>query len=176
MRTAQLYGLLLGALQILGTLAVYAFGLHSDPASLEGGHRFENIAAFVAMMACLCLGLRAIARARVASGGVFTFGVGAQAACVIAAIGGIVTALGQYLYVAFINPAYAVHLRAVYLAKTQLTPEQTAAYAAQLDFITSPLFRALNLGVTTLVFSLFIGLAYAFLFRARPAAPAATAM
>ncbi|MCU0794062.1 MAG: DUF4199 domain-containing protein [Opitutaceae bacterium] len=137
---------------------------------LEGGHRFENIAAFVVMMACLSFGLRRVRRERHAAGDAFTFGLAFKHAAVIAALGGLVNALGQYLYIAVIHPAYADHFRAALIAGSKLTPEQAAASQAQLDFIVSPLFRAINQGGTTLLFTLFVGIAYALLFRDRPAA------
>ena len=62
MRTVLFFGFLLGALQIVATLIIHACGLLSAPATLEGAHRFENIATFVAMMACLSLGLRSVRR------------------------------------------------------------------------------------------------------------------
>ena len=171
MSTALRYGALLGALQVVATLVIYACGLHGSPEMLEGGHRFENIAAFVVMMACLSFGLRSVRRRRHAEGAAFTFGLGFKHAAFIAALGGLVNALGQYLYVAVIHPAYADHFRAALVAGAQLTPEQAAASEAQLDFIVSPLFRAINQGGTTLLFTLFVGVAYAFLFRDRPTTP-----
>jgi len=174
MRTALLFGALLGALQTLATLIIYACGLHGSPEILEGGHRFENIAAFVVMMACLAFGLRSVRRQRHGSGGSFTFGFGFKHAAVIAAIGGLLNALGQFLYVAVVHPAYADHFRAALLAGVELTPEQAAEYEAQLDFIVSPLFRAINQGGTTLLFTLFVGIAYCLLFRDRAGVPVAT--
>lgn len=167
MRQAQLYALLLGVLQTVVTLLVFAFGLHSSPESLSGGHRFENLGAFVVMMACLSFGMRAVRRTRAAAGQGFNFAAGARTALVISSVGGLVTSLGQYLYAAAINPGYAQHLRASLISGSQLTSEQAAAAAPQLDVVTSPLFRAISQGGTTLFFSLFIGLAYAFLFRDR---------
>lgn len=156
----------------MGTLTVYAFGLHGSPESLDGGHRFESIVSFVAIMACLTLGLRSARNNRSRAGELFSFGYGSRLALGTAAAGGLFTALGQYVYVAFVNPAYSDHLRAMLVAGAQLTPEQAEASAHQLDFATSAVFRGLNQGITTLFFSLLIGVAFAFLFRDRPA-PAA---
>ncbi len=161
----QFYGLLLGAGQFLATLLVFAFGLHSAPETFEGALRFENIGAFVVMMATFALGLRALRRRRLAAGEGFGFSNGARATFVIASVGGLVNALGQYLYVTVINPDYSRHLREVILRQANLPPEQAAAAQQQLEMATSPLFRAAAQGGTTLVFGLFIGLAYAFLFR-----------
>ncbi len=91
----------------------------------------------------------------------------------IAALGGLINALGQFLYVAVIHPAYADHFRAALVAGAKLTPEQAAEAQAQLDFVVSPAFRAINQGGTTLLFTLFVGVAYCFLFRDRASVPAA---
>lgn len=168
-RTALLYGALLGALQVAGTLAVYAFGLHASPDSIDGANDFESIAAFVAMMAALCLGLRAIRLAQARDGADFTFRLGAKATLIIAGVGALVTGIGQYLYIAVINPAYADHIRTLLIRNAQISAEQAEAHAAQLDFATSALFRGLYQSITVFFFSLMVGLLYAFLFRARPA-------
>ena len=177
MRIALLYGALLGVLQTVATLVIYACGLHSAPEKLEGAHRLESLADFVIMMACLSLGLRGVRRTLSAGGKAFTFGTGTRHALGIAILGSLVTAIGQYVYVAAVNPAFSDHLRAALVAGAQLKPEQAAAYQSQLGFATSPHFRALSQGLTTFFFSLLIGLAYAFLFRDRPAGarPPATA-
>ena len=177
MRIALLFGALLGVLQTIVTLVIYACGLQSAPEKLEGAHRLESLAAFVAIMACLSFGLRSIRRGLAASGKPFTIGVGVRHTLGIVTLGGFLTGLGQQIYVAAINPAYSDHVRASLVAAAKLTAEQAAAYQHQLDFVASPAFRALSLGGTTLFFGLFIGLAYAFLFRDRPAkaaSPAAT--
>lgn len=162
-------GGLVGLLQLLGTLIVYAFGLHGSPEMLEGGHRFESIISFVAIMTCLSLGLRSARKNRHLAGEPFNFGYGARLALGTAAAGGIFTALGQYVYVAHINPAYSDHLRVMLVAGAQLDPEQAEAAAHQLDFATSAAFRGVNAGITTTMFSLLIGVAFSFLFRDRPA-------
>lgn len=161
----QFHGLLLGAGQVVVTLLVFAFGLHSAPEMFEGANRFENIGAFVVMMATFALGLRALRKRRLAAGEGFGFAVGARATFVIASVGGLVNAAGQYVYVTAINPDFGRHLREVILRGANLPPEQAAAAQQQLDVVTSPLFRAVSQGGTTLFFGLFIGLAYAFLFR-----------
>lgn len=168
-RFTLLLGALVGALQLAGTLAVYAAGQHASPVDLAAGHRFENIASFAAIMACMTLGLRSARRSRIASGEAFTFGVGARLSLGVASAGGLFTAAGQYAYVAFIHPAYAQHLRAALVSGAGLSPEQAEAAAHQLDFATSPVFRGLSHGITTLLFSLMIGVAFSFLFRDRPA-------
>ena len=171
-RTALLYGALLGAFQVAGTLAVYACGLHASPDDIASATLLESILTFVVMMAGICLGLRAIRLAQTRAGADFTFRLGAKSALIISGIGALVTGLGQYLYVAVIHPAYSQHLRALYVSKTQFTPEQAAAYEPQLNFVTSPLFRGLEQGFNVFFFSLMVGVIYAVLFRARPAAVA----
>ncbi len=168
-------GALLGLLQFAATLIVYACGLHGSPADLTAGHQFESIASFVSIMACLSFGLRGAQRKLHGAGAPFGFGVGARLALGVASAGGLFTALGQYVYVAYIHPAYSDHLRAALVAGAKLAPDQAEAYAHQLDFATSAVFRALNQGVSTLFFSLLIGCAYALLFRDRPDKPAVPA-
>lgn len=160
-------GGLVGLLQLVGTLIVYAFGLHGAPEMLEGGHRFESLISFVAIMACLSLGLRAARRNRQLSGELFNFGYGARLALGTAAAAGLFTAAGQYLYVAVVNPAYSDHLRVMLVAGAKLSPEEAEAAAHQLDFATSATFRGINSGITTTLFSLLIGVAFSFLFRDR---------
>lgn len=174
-RTALLYGVLLGALQVAGTLAVYTFGLHASPDSIASAALLESIITFVVMMAGICLGLRAIRLAQARAGADFTFRLGAKSALIISGAGAIVTAIGQYLYAAVIHPAYSQHLRALYVSKTQFTAEQAAAYEPQLNLLTSPLFRSLGQSFNVFFFSLMVGVIYAFLFRARPAAATARA-
>jgi len=164
-----LIGGLVGLLQLVGTLIVYAFGLHSSPEMLEGGHRFESIISFVAIMACLSFGLRSVRKNRHLAGEFFNFGYGARLALGTAAAAGLFTALGQYLYIAFVNPAYSDHLRVMLVAGANLSSEQAEAAAHQLDFATSAAFRGVNQGITTALFSLLIGVAFSFLFRDRPA-------
>lgn len=171
-RFTLLFGGLVGLLQLAGTLVVYACGLHGSPESLDGGHRFESIISFVAIMACLSLGLRSARNNRHLAGELFTFGYGARLALGTAAAAGLFTALGQYAYVAFANPAYSDHLRAMLVAGAKFTPEQAEAAAHQLDFATSAVFRGMSHGITTTLFSLFIGVAFSFLFRDRPATSA----
>lgn len=173
MRIALVYGALLGALQFAVTLVIHACGLHSAADKIESGHRVENLLAFVLMMTCLSLGLRAIRRDRHAAERSFGFGVGAKQALLIATVGGLVNGLGQYLYVAMINPGYSDALRAFYAQSSGFTAEEAAAVAGQLDIVVSAPFRALSTGITTLIFGLLIGLAYSVLFRDRPAPMAA---
>lgn len=163
-------GALVGALQLLGTLGVYAFGLHDSPETLDAGGNFESIASFIAIMACFSLGLRSARKNRHLAGEPFNFTFGTRLALGSAAAGGIFTALGQYLYVAAINPAYVEHFRAKLVAGAQLSPEEAAARADQLEFVTSAAFRALSHGISTLLFGLLIGVAFSVLFRDRPAA------
>ncbi len=162
-------GGLVGLLQLLGTLIVYAFGLHGSPEMLDSGGNFESITSFVAIMACFSLGLRSARKKRHLAGEPFNFGYGARLALGSAAAGGIFTALGQYLYIAVINPAYSDHFRAKLVAGANLSPEETAARADQLEFVTSAAFRALSHGISTLLFGLLIGVAFSVLFRDRPA-------
>ncbi len=162
-------GALIGLLQFAATLIVYACGLHGSPADLEAGHKFESLAAFVAIMACMSLGLRSAQRDLHRAGAAFGFGTGARLALSVASVGGLFTAAGQYAYVACIHPAYSGHLRSALVTGAKLAPDQAEAYTHQLDFATSAVFRALNQGVSTLFFSLLIGCAYALLFRDRPA-------
>ncbi len=167
MRTILLFGSLIGLIQTATALVIWGCGLHSAPETLEGAHRFESIAAFIAIMASLSFGLRSVRRGLLAVGKPFTFGTGAKHTLGIVTLGALLTGIGQYLYVAVINPAYSAHVRAALVAAAKLSPEQAAAYESQLGFAASPAFRALSLGGTTFFFGLFIGLAYAFLFRER---------
>ena len=174
MRTAFVYGALLGAFQFAATLVIHACGLHSAADKIESGHRVENLVAFVLMMTCLSLGLRAIRRQRHAEGEPFGFLVGVKKALLIATVGGLVNALGQYFYVAAIHPGYSESFRGALVASAGFTADQAAEYASQIDFLVSPSFRALNQGLTTFLFGLLIGVAYSALFRDRPAPAAAT--
>lgn len=167
-RFTLVIGALVGLLQLLGTLIIYACGLHSSPESLGGGHSFESIFAFVAIMACLILGLRSAHKQRRLAGETFGFGFGCRLALGTAAAGGLFTFFLQYGYVAYVNPAYSDHMRSMLVAGAQLTPEQAEAAAHQLEFASSAVFRGLNQGITTTLFSLLIGVAYTFLFRDRP--------
>lgn len=168
-RLSLIVGALVGLFQLVGTLVVYAFGLHSSPESIEAGLRFENIVSFVVIMLGLSFGLRHARRERHRAGETFGFGAGFRVALACAAAAGLFTALGQYAYQAFINPAYGEHLRAYIIASAKFAPEQAEIAAQQLDIATSARFRGVNQGVSTLLFSLLIGGANALLFRDRPA-------
>lgn len=171
MSSPLVFGILLGVFQTIATLVIYACGLHSAPDVLAGGHRFENIAAFALMMAAITYGLHLARRARHLVGLRFRFALGAKLALVIAGVGGVLNGLGQYAYVALINPAYSDHFREFLVSSAALSGEEAAVYASQLEFATSAVFRGLNQGLTTLFFGLMVGLAYAFLFRDRVVVP-----
>lgn len=165
------YGLLLGLGQTFATLLVYFAGQHDTTATLPTAQFVENLTGFLLLIVVVALAQRAAKNAREARGEPSTFGAGAKSALALASVGALVAALGQYIYIAFINPGYPGVLRQAILdgAKDKiagLKPEELEQSLAQLDFALSAPMRAVAQGIGTLVFATLLGLVFAVVFRA----------
>lgn len=165
------YGLFLGLAQTLATLVVYFAGLHATPDKLPTAQFVENLTGFVLMIVFVALGLRAAKAAREARGEVSTFGAGAKTALALAAVGALVSGLGQLAYVSWINPEFLPMLKQMVLdgAKERIAtmkPEELAQSMEQLDFALSPAMRGVAQAFGTFVFTTLLGLAFAVVFRA----------
>jgi hypothetical protein len=167
MSPTLLYGILIGAGQLVSSLIVFAMGLHSDPARLPNAMQTESLIGFVLLMIVVSLAYRA-SKAR---GETETIGQSAKGAALTALVGAIVTGLGQYAYLAFINPGLRDIQRNLILegAKAHLatlSPEKLAEDMRHIDHATSPFARAVGYALPTFVFATLMGIAFALIFRA----------
>lgn len=165
------HGAFLGLAQFLATLLVFAFGLHGSIERLERAQFVESLIGFILMMAVIALAHRAFKADTEARRLVPGFGRSAKFSALTALVGGLVTALGQYAYLAWINPSLRELQRAQILerAKDKLaayTPEQVAQSTQQIDYATSAAARGLVYGLNTFFFATLLGLAFALIFRA----------
>lgn len=166
-----LYGLLIGLAQLLATLAVFAFGLHSSAEGLAKAQMPESLLGFLLLMLILGLAHRAAKKSSASRGEEFGFGSAAKLFGLIAVIGGFATGLGQWLYLAVINPGLRDLQRAEIMKRVEpelakLAAEDAAQVAHQVDQATSAVARGVVYGLNTLFFALLLGLAYALIFRA----------
>ena len=165
------YGSLLGLAQCLATLVVFAFGLHGALELLERAQLIESLVGFVLMMAVIALAHRAFkadTEARQLAPG---FGRSAKFSALTALVAAFVTALGQYTYLGWINPALRELQRTQIMERVQdqlvgYTPEQIAQSTQQIDYATSAAARGLVYGLNTFFFATLLGLAFALIFRA----------
>jgi hypothetical protein len=165
------YGALLGLAQCIATLVVFTLGLHGAVERLERAQLIESLVGFILLMAVIALAHRALkadTEARQLAPG---FGRSARFSALTALIAGLVTALGQYAYLAWINPGLRDLQRIQILerVKDQLaaySPEQIAQSTQQIDYATSAAARGLVYGLNTFFFASLLGLAFALIFRA----------
>jgi Protein of unknown function (DUF4199) len=99
------------------------------------------------------------------------FGLAAKLAAATAAVGGLATGLGQYLYLAVINPALRDLQRGQILERAKdklaaLPPEKLTEAMRQIDYATSAGARGLVYAFNTFLFATLLGLAFALIFRA----------
>lgn len=170
--TSLLYGSLLGLSQFVATLLVFAFGLHGSADDLARSHKPESILGLILMMLVLGFAHRAAKKAALDRGAPeLSLGAAAKLAALTALAGGIVTGLGQWLYVRLINPGLVDIQRAAIMERVgpdleKLSAEELAAVTEKIEFATSAAARALVYGINTLVFAAILGIAYALIFRA----------
>lgn len=167
MSPTLLFGFLIGLGQLASSLVVFAMGLHSDPARLSNAMQTESLVGFILLMIVVSLAYRA-AKAR---GQTDTIGQSAKGAALTALLGALFTGLGQYAYLAFINPGLRDLQRNDILERAKahlatLSPEKLAEDMRQIDHATSPIFRGITYGVPTFVFATLMGIAFALIFRA----------
>jgi hypothetical protein len=165
------YGLLVGLAQLAATLVVFALGLHGSAEGLDKAQMPESLVGFILLMLILGLAHRQAKARALAAGGDLAFGQAAKFFALIAVLGGALTGLGQWLYLAFINPGLREIQRAKILENAaaelaKLPPEQAADITQKIDFATSAVARGVVYGVNTLLFALLLGIAYALIFRA----------
>ncbi len=162
-----LYGFLIGLGQLVSSLIVFAMGLHNDPARIPNAMQTESLVGFILLMIVVSLAYRA-AKAR---GETETIGQSAKGAALTAVVGALFTGLGQYAYLAFINPGLRDIQRNIILegAKAHLaslSPEKLAEDMRHIDYATSPLARGIGYALPTFVFATLMGIAFALIFRA----------
>lgn len=167
-----LYGLYLGLSQLVATLAVFAFGLHSSAEGLARAQKPESILGFVLMMIILGLAYRAAKKASLARGeSEIALGTASKFAALTAVIGGVIVGLTQWLYAALINPRLVEVQHTAVMEKVgpelaKLSAEEAAAVTQKIEFATSAAARGLVFGINTLLFAALLGIAYALIFRA----------
>lgn len=166
MSPTLLYGFFIGLGQLASSLVVFAMGLHSDPARLSNAMQTESLVGFILLMIVVSLAYRA-AKAR---GQTETMGQSAKGAALTALVGALFTGLGQYTYLAFINPGLRDLQRNDILERAKahlatLSPEKLAAEMRHID-ATVPLARAITYGMSIFVFATLMGIAFALIFRA----------
>ena len=162
-----LYGLLIGLGQLLATLLVFALGFHNSAETLQRAVQLESLIGFILLMAVVSLSYRA-AKARNET---TTIGRAAKSAALTALAGGVFTGLGQYVYLAIINPGLREIQRSLIIegAKAHLatlSPEKLAEDMRHIDAATSPLARAVGYAAPTFIFATLLGIAFALIFRA----------
>ena len=174
------YGALIGLSQFLATLLVFAFGLHGSAQRLADAQFPESLIGFILLMAVIAFAHLAAKKTSADNKGL-KFGAAAKFATLTALVGGLVTGVTQYAYLAFINPAlrdlqHAEIMERVKTTLPQLPPDEIARVVKQIDYATSAAARGLVYGLNTVVFATLLGLAFALIFRAagrRDAAPEA---
>lgn len=167
MSPVLLYGFLVGLGQLAASLIVFAMGLHSDPARLASAMQTESLVGFILLMIVVSLAYRA-AKSR---GQTETIGQSAKGAALTALVGALFTGLGQYAYLAFINPGLRDLQRNAIVegAKAHfatLSPEKLAEEMRHIDYATAPFARGITYAVPTFVFATLMGIAFALIFRA----------
>lgn len=171
MSAPLLYGSLIGLAQLFATLLVFALGLHGSAAALPKAQMPESMIGFVLLMVLLGLAHRSAKKTAMARGEEFGFGAAAKLFGLAAALGGLVNGLGQWLYLAVINPGLRDLQRAEILKRLEpelakLAAEDSARVMQQIDQASSAAARGVVYGINTLFFALILGLAYALIFRA----------
>jgi Protein of unknown function (DUF4199) len=166
-----LFGLLIGLAQLFATLLVFALGLHGSSEALPKAQMPESMIGFILLMVILGLAHRSAKKTTLARGGEFGFGAAAKMFGLVAAVGGLTTGLGQWLYLAVINPGLRTLQHAEIMKRMEpelakLAAEDAAKVVQQIDHATSAAARGLVYGINTLFFALILGLAYALIFRA----------
>lgn len=172
MPSPLLYGLLLGLSQLIATLAVFAYGLHSSAEGLARAQKPESILGFVLLMLILGAAHRAVKKASLARGETeIPLGAAAKLAALTALVGGVATGAFQWLYAALINPRLCELQRAQIMERAapelaKLSAEDAAVITQKIEFATSAAARGVVFGLNTLLFGLLLGIAYALIFRA----------
>ncbi len=166
-----LYGSLVGLAQLFATLLVFALGLHGSASALPKAQMPESMIGFVLLMVLLGLAHRSAKKTALGRGEELGFGAAAKLFGLVAAIGGLVNGLGQWLYLAVINPGLRDLQRAEILKRLEpelakLAAEDSARVMHQIDQASSAAARGVVYGINTLFFALILGLAYALIFRA----------
>lgn len=153
------YGFLLGLTQTVATLIVFAAGLHAAGASIERAQFLESLLKYLGLMVIVALGMRAARKAREAQNVESTFGAGARSALALAFFGALFTGLGQWAYMAFMNPEYGELLRAAFIEKHPSMPSDSVPEATAIAY-------GGNQGILTFLFATIVGLAFAVVLRA----------
>lgn len=170
MPLALLYGSLIGLAQLFATLVVFALGKHQSAESLASAQMPESLIGFILLMIVVSFAHRA-AKTTYAQGAALPFGAAAKFALATALVGGLTTGLGQYLYLAFINPGLRTLQHGIIVERAKdelakLSPEAAAEVMQKIDYATSAAARGVVYGVNTLLFATLLGLAFALIFRA----------
>ncbi|MCX6938494.1 MAG: DUF4199 domain-containing protein [Verrucomicrobia bacterium] len=165
-----LYGALIGLAQLFATLVVFALGKHQTAEGMASAQMPESLIGFILLMVVVSFAHRS-AKKTISQGGPLPFGAGAKFAVATGLVGGIVTAIGQYLYLAFINPSLRTLQQGLIVerAKDQLaklSPEEAAQVMQKIEYATSATARGVVYGVNTFLFATLLGIAFAMIFRA----------
>ncbi len=163
MRTALVFGSLLGLSLFICLLGLHATGLRADPSKVQILRMAESLLSYIFLMAALLACLRRLQNAD--RGNPLGYPRALGHGVLLALTGGVVLGLGHWVYGTFINPGYGDTLREAMLAGYDLTPEQLAEIEPRMRFITSPTGIAIGQGVPLVAFGLLMSLVVALFFR-----------
>lgn len=165
-----LYGALIGLAQLLATLVVFALGKHQSAEGLASAQMPESLIGFILLMVVVSLAHRS-AKTKFAQGGPLPFGTAAKFALATSFVGGLATGLGQYVYLALINPGLRTLQHGIIMDRAKvelakLSPDEAAQVMQKIDYATSALARGIVYGANTFLFATLMGIAFALIFRA----------
>jgi hypothetical protein len=178
MKTCSLYGFILAISSAFLTLVLYFLGFHSDPAKLGMGRGIGSACILVIGISCTALGVKA-RRSEVPASEPFGYGSALWAGIVISFVAGVLGAIFNYIYVAYINTEYSDVMLQFQMDKLQ-AKGMTGAQLEQAEKFTRFFMSPLPLAFSGMVIGLFFGflislVVAAFLKRPEPAAPPVTA-
>jgi hypothetical protein len=174
MKTCSLYGFISALAGALLALALYFLGFHSDPAKLPAAKAIGICGGLAIVITCSVLGVKA-RRAEIPEDQGFGYGRALWTGMQIAIVSSFLTAIFNYLYFAFINPAFIDIMLQDQMDKLQakgISGAQLEQVEKVSRFMMSPGMQS----VFTLIGGLIIGflislIVAAFLKRPEPAGP-----
>lgn len=171
MPTFLVYGFFIGLSQTLATLLMFALGFHRSAEGLAKAQMPENLVGFILLIVLVGLAYRAARKQAAARGAEPTLGGASKLAALTALFAALVTGAGQYVYRAAINrtPAEIMTATALKNAEPYLAPlsaEEAATQKTVIEFFNSPLFTSVVYVINVFFFTLLLGIAYAWIFRA----------
>lgn len=167
------YGIGVTLVGALLTFALYFYGAHNDVEKMQATSTVAGIVAgAIVPIGAVVFTLRAT-RAASPDGGM-TWGEGVLTALKLGLVAGVLGAVFNYIYGAFINPAMFDTMHEVQVAaleaKGNLTPEQIDQAAGMMRKFSGPIATSLGALIGSPIFYTIIGLIVAIFFRRAPVA------